>query len=235
MSDSKRAKQDSENPILDPPVWSNIYYRKTQLRKGIENVTQRYLAGQKNRTLVDYGCGTKPYEPIFSPYVSEYLGLDIEDSEHVDHVLSEDGTSSLSDNTADIVLSSQVLEHVPNPELYLNEVHRILKKGGLLFLSTHGHMIYHPVPEDYWRWTHEGLRKKLAGASLAVREMKGIIGVTAAGGQFILDGVRPVLPKGLYAPFNFCMQGVIRFLDHDIFNPNRDRDASIFLIVAQKK
>jgi SAM-dependent methyltransferase len=212
MSDSKREKQDLENPILNPPVWSNIYYRKIQLRNGIENVVQRYLTGRKKQTLVDYGCGTKPYEPIFSPYVSEYLGLDIEDSEHVDHVLSEDGTSSLPDNTADVVLSSQVLEHVPNPELYLNEVHRILKKDGLLILSTHGHMIYYPVPKDYWRWTHEGLRKTLAGANLAVKEMKGIIGVTAAGGgNLFLMGFDPCFQRDFMLPSTSVCKGSFAF------------------------
>jgi SAM-dependent methyltransferase len=226
---------DPENPVLYPPVWSNIYYRKTQLRKEIEEVAEKYLSYGGKQILVDYGCGTKPYEPILSPYVSEYIGLDITEAENVDRVLAEDGTSSLPDSTADVVLSSQVLEHVPDPVRYLNEAHRLLEKDGLLLLSTHGHMIYHPVPEDYWRWTHRGLRKMLKQTNFTIEELRGIIGKAATGGQFLLDGVRPALPEACQGAFNLLMQGIISFLDHDVFNPNLDKDASIFLVVARKR
>lgn len=186
-------------------------------------------------TLIDYGCGSKPYAPILSPYVSKYVGLDIEDGENVDHVLGVDGTCDLPEGTADVVLSTQVLEHVPAPDVYLREARRLLKKNGLLLLSTHGHMTYHPVPKDYWRWTHEGLQKIFGQAGFKIEEMRGIIGRSATGGQYLLDGVRPVLPDLLHGPFNFLMQGLISFLDRDIFSPNRAQDASIFLTVARRQ
>ena len=132
------------------------------------------------------------------------------------------------------MLSSQVLEHVPNPRLYLEEACRLLKEEGLLFLSTHGHMIYHPVPEDYWHWTHQGLRKTLRETGFEAKEVRGIMGRAATGGQFLLDGIRPTLPNVLHGPLNLVMQGAISVLDWDVFNPNRDRGASIFLVVAQK-
>ena len=31
--------------------------------------------------------------------------------------------------------------------------------GGRVLASTHGVQVYHPSPVDYWRWTHEGLRR----------------------------------------------------------------------------
>ena len=96
-------------------------------------------------------------------------------------------------------------------------------------------MIYHPVPEDYWRWTHRGLRKMLKQTNFTIEELRGIIGKAATGGQFLLDGVRPVLPEACQGAFNLLMQGIISFLDHDVFNPNLDKDASIFLVVARKR
>ena len=35
----------------------------------------------------------------------------------------------------------------------------MLRPGGLALFSTHGVIRYHPIPVDYWRWTHTGLEK----------------------------------------------------------------------------
>jgi hypothetical protein len=34
---------------------------------------------------------------------------------------------------------------------------RVTAPGGRVLASTHGVQVYHPAPEDYWRWTHTGL------------------------------------------------------------------------------
>jgi len=63
-----------------------------------------------------------------------------------------------SDNMFDYVLSDQVLEHVEKPWIAIDEVHRVLKVGGLAIFTTcliHG---IHGVPNDYWRFTPNGLR-----------------------------------------------------------------------------
>jgi SAM-dependent methyltransferase len=218
---------------LGYPMWSNIYYRKKRLRKNLNKIAKNELS--RRETLIDYGCGKKPYKEIFTPYVDEYIGVDVEDGENVDLVISDDGKTSLEGGVADIVLSTQVLEHVPDPKQYLSEARRLLKGNGILILSTHGHFFYHPVPEDYWRWTHEGLRKEVGRAGFRIETLRGVVGKAATGAQFILDSVRPTLPGLLNAPFNFIMQWVIRFFDSKIFNQNRDKDASIFLVVARKK
>jgi hypothetical protein len=110
-------KGDPTNPILAPPVWSNIFYRKTQLREQLAAAVRRHLSPEETSVLVDYGCGTKPYAPLFAGYVGRYVGLDIDAAPTVDHVLRDDGRSDLPDAVADVVLSSQVLEHVPDPPL----------------------------------------------------------------------------------------------------------------------
>jgi SAM-dependent methyltransferase len=57
-----------------------------------------------------------------------------------------------------VVLCVQVLEHVRHPARLVAEIGRVLRPGGTVVLTTHGTFFYHPVPEDLWRWTHEGLR-----------------------------------------------------------------------------
>lgn len=43
---------------------------------------------------------------------------------------------SLKDNTYDFVVSFQVIEHIENDELFLREIHRVLKPGGTALLTT---------------------------------------------------------------------------------------------------
>ena len=59
----------------------------------------------------------------------------------------------------DVVLCTQVLEHCDDPAQAVRELRRVTAPGGRVLASTHGVQVYHPSPEDYWRWTHAGLRR----------------------------------------------------------------------------
>lgn len=62
------------------------------------------------------------------------------------------------DNTFDYVVSDQVLEHVKKPWIAVDEVHRVLKPNGLVVLTTCLMNYVHGVPDDYFRFTPDGLR-----------------------------------------------------------------------------
>ncbi len=80
------------------------------------------------------------------------------------------------------MLSTQVLEHVTDPRLYLAECHRVLRPGGPLLLSTHGIMVYHPDPVDYWRWTGAGLQRAVTAGRVRGRALRGDHGARRAPG-----------------------------------------------------
>ncbi len=58
----------------------------------------------------------------------------------------------------DYVMADQVLEHVRKPWVAVKEVHRILKKNGLIIFTTCLLQHIHGVPDDYWRFTKDGLK-----------------------------------------------------------------------------
>ena len=107
-------------------------------------------------SMLDVGCGDKPYYPLFAA-ASEYIGADVVDGPKVDVVCPLEALA-FPDARFDTVLCSQVLEHVRAPVVALREIARVLRPSGVLLASTHGTYPYHPHPTDYWRWTQDGLR-----------------------------------------------------------------------------
>ncbi len=65
----------------------------------------------------------------------------------------------MPDASFDLVLCTQVLEHCDDPAQAVRELRRVTAPGGRVLASTHGVQVYHPSPQDYWRWTHAGLAR----------------------------------------------------------------------------
>jgi SAM-dependent methyltransferase len=62
-------------------------------------------------------------------------------------------------NTFDVVISDQVLEHIEGlPEVAINEMFRVLKPNGLSLHTTCFINPVHAHPGDFWRFTPEGLK-----------------------------------------------------------------------------
>ena len=104
------------------------------------------------------GCGPKPYYPFFAERASEYVGVDVVAHAAADLVGPVEALP-VDDASFDLVLCTQVLEHCDDPGARVAELRRVTAPGGRVLASTHGVQVYHPSPQDYWRWTHVGLRR----------------------------------------------------------------------------
>ena len=135
-----------------------------------------------------------------------------------------------------MVISAQVLEHVPDPAAYLAETKRLLRPGGWLILSTHGIWIYHPCPLDLWRWTGAGLQRVLQVAGYGIEQFEGIVGLMPAGLHLIQDHVykRFALRKRWFGKvFVWLMQSLIAATDRLHGADGRARDAMIYIALAR--
>jgi len=223
-----------DNDRLSPNVFHTRYVHLTKLRDATIKTINELTAGNNNLLLVDFGCGDMPYRSVIEPKVGKYLGVDLEMNAKAEHHIGFDSKTTLPDNYADIVLSNQVLEHVDTPSGYLQEAYRILKPGGTIILTTHGYWFYHPTPNDYWRWTSAGLRKIVEAEGFEINSFHGIMGLAASGLQLLQDAIGIKLPKFLLPPFAFVMQGMIALFDKLNSQSQRDRDASLYIVIAQK-
>ncbi len=121
----------------------------------IDQFLRRYAAECRGRFLE---FGDPRYRPTFAPaMVTQYDVLNIVPGPNVTIVGDIQSCSQIPDNTYDVIVCTQVLEHVPNPFLASSELIRILKPGGRLLLTVPAAYPYHAVPRDYWRFTRDSL------------------------------------------------------------------------------
>ncbi len=218
---------------LNPPRTSTRYYSLSRLRDALVRAADVWTPAPP-ATLVDLGCGGMPYRPIFAPRVARYIGVDLPGNPLADLYMPPDGRVPLADGSADMVLSSQVLEHVDSPAAYLAECRRILRPGGVLLLSTHGYWLYHPTPNDYWRWTGSGLARQISLAGLEVQHLEGMMGLGAAAIQLLQDALLAPIPPRLHAPFGLALQPLVALADCCYSPAARARDACTYLAVARR-
>lgn len=219
---------------LRPKRSSRLYWHLTCLRQVFEECVNEHIRDRGARLLVDFGCGNIPYRPLIEPHVERYVACDLPGNELADVSIRQDGTLPFDAGEADLVFSSQVLEHVDSPAAYLAEAHRVLNDDGRLILSTHGVWRYHPDPQDYWRWTSAGLRKTLAGAGFEVLVFRGIMGPAATALQLWQDAVADSVPRLLRKQFMRYMQWRVECADRKCPAQRRDRDAGVYVTVARK-
>lgn len=149
---------------LEPRRRDLDYLVLTDLRRLITR-----LAPQARGRLFDYGSGAAPYRRFFK-HCSEYVAADVTPGPAIDRLLSPDGSTGEPSSAYDVILSTQVLEHVKDPGAYLDECYRILRPGGRLILSTHGMIEEHGCPYDFHRWTSRGLEELVAAHGFTLVE-----------------------------------------------------------------
>lgn len=151
------ARQFHLRARVRPDPADRDYLHLHDLLKSLEAVK-----GRQGLRVLDLGCGDSPYRELFPD--GEYRRADIDGE--VDYLLAD--PDAIPSGYFDLVLSTQVLEHVREPLEYLQLARRVLKPGGRLVLTTHGFFEEHACPEDYYRWTAAGLRKLITDAGFQV-------------------------------------------------------------------
>jgi len=149
------------------PAWQGMFLNPAWLiRKTLARAIRREAAFCKG-TVLDFGCGARPYESLFN--VDRYIGLDIESSGHPPEgkcpdIYYDGKHIPLDDESINHVFSAEVFEHVFNvPELFI-EIHRVLRPGGTLIMTCPFVWPLHEEPYDFARYTPYALKSLLSDA-----------------------------------------------------------------------
>lgn len=99
-----------------------------------------------------------------------YVGCDMREGPGVDRIENVEALG-LPDGTVGTMIMADTLEHVENPHRALDEVHRVIRNGGMVIMTSVQNFPIHDYPRDFWRFTPEAfsflLRKfsaRLVGA-----------------------------------------------------------------------
>jgi SAM-dependent methyltransferase len=163
-------KQQSFQPDFLSLFINSLYLIRKPLYKHI-----RTFAPTLKGKLLDFGCGRKPYENLFT--VNEYIGVDMEKTGH-DHTNSKvdvfyDGKRLPFDNNSfDALFCSEVIEHIFNPDEILPELNRVMKPGARALITVPFCWNEHEVPYDYARYTSFGITHLLNKHGFRVLELK---------------------------------------------------------------
>lgn len=153
-----RAAEPSRVELARAPRRSSITWAvRAPLAAWLQSEAERAAHDLGRYRVLDVGCGFRPYEPYFAPHASEYVGVDV-DNPAADLQGAVEALP-VPDRSFDVVLCTQVLEHASDPAAAVRELARVVSPGGRVLASTHGTAVYHPAPNDYWRWTHTGLER----------------------------------------------------------------------------
>lgn len=151
-------------------IFSSNYLSRKPVEQSVVEFAKRFIKGD---TVLDIGCGDKPYQKYFS---CTYLGLD-NFPEAKAEIRRDAWDTGLADNSVDGIVLNQSLEHIFDVNATIAEIERILKHGGVVLVTAPQTMRNHTAPVasknvphhnfdinqhpywnvDYWRFTKFGL------------------------------------------------------------------------------
>ena len=166
--------------------------------------------------------------------------LDIFSGDHIYYVANCESIPE-SNDFFKLIITQEVLEHVRNPFKAICEIYRVIKPGGIFYCQLPFIIGYHPGPNDFWRFTKEGIIELVQNAGFKVEKI-GITVGCASGFYRIAVEFFSVL---LSTPFSFLYYPLkaffsiilfpIKYLDYILqFSNQRDRIPGGYYIIATK-
>jgi SAM-dependent methyltransferase len=182
--------------LLNLKILINFYFhpsfiQNNSIKNSIKSVINTNYEDLRNSKLLDIGCGSMPYKPLFEKLNIRYDGIDFRqysinnsflrykpDYYFPKEYINNYRLPRFSKQSYDIVTAFEVIEHHASPEVLFSEVNRILKANGLFIISFPFLWELHEEPNDYQRLTHYKIQR------LCKQNNMEILWLTKRGGTF---------------------------------------------------
>lgn len=135
-------------------IYHNIFSSPSISRLTLDKILIPELRKLNPEITIDIGAKHSPYRKYIK--TEYYFNTDIEFNENLSFV-SSITSLPLRKESVDFILCTEVLEHINQPQLAVDNIFEALNEGGTCILTTRFMFPYHGDPEDYFRYTHRGL------------------------------------------------------------------------------
>lgn len=125
----------------------------------MQRLTEKYIKNPKNVLDVGSYDVNGCYKPIFNK--TKYIGLDTNPGPNVDYVPEKPYNWKFDDDSFDLVISGQCLEHVYAPWLLMKEIERVCNQWVIIVAPWKWRI--HRYPIDCWRILPDGMKYLLDG------------------------------------------------------------------------
>jgi SAM-dependent methyltransferase len=122
--------------------------------------------------LLDVGCGMRPYESLFRQYHVRTVGLDVTKDGSVADVVADAKRLPFDQDAFELVLCSEVIEHLDDYDGVIEEIARVLQPGGILIITWPFIYSLHDIPADYNRFTEFGMERNLKRHGLEIVKLR---------------------------------------------------------------
>jgi SAM-dependent methyltransferase len=175
-------------------IFSSYLY----LAHRLDRLMARRFCPRLDGIVLDVGCGRRPFQGLLPPG-ARYIGMDYNADVEPD-VVGSVLALPFRDGAVDGVMCNEVLEHVAEPSRALDEICRVLRPGGLAYITVPQAWGLHYEPHDYFRFTPYGLRYLLEKSHFELvetRRMGGLFTYFAVRviDMIVLDGLFPLMRK----------------------------------------
>lgn len=203
----------------------------------------RRVRGHAHGELLDVGCGSKPFAPVFAGQVTRYRGTDLAASRYLGDArpdaFARAEAQPFRAASFDTVLGLSMLTYLPEPGAMIREAHRLLRPGGVLILEFTQMVPLHDEPHDYFRFTRFGAAHLLREAGFEPLEFVPVGGLMARVGLSLIAALNRInrgptrvlteIPvRLLYTVFQLGFE----LLDRVFFDP---REVLAHVVVARRR
>ncbi len=237
-------RQPRVRPIRMWSVWQFNWLAYHKIVRALERALP-FARG----ALLDVGCGTKRFAPVFGGRIARYWGVDLPDSPFIGDgrggpgagpdVFGRGEALPFRDACFDTVLGVSMLTYLPEPGRFLEEAHRVLRPGGILALEFTQMAPLHDEPHDFFRFTRYGAAWLLERAGFEPLEFIPIGGLLARVGlsaiavlNRINRGPIRILTELPVRALYVALQVLFELLDRLFFDP---RETLAHLAVARRR
>jgi len=199
----------------------------------------------KNDIVLDLGAGECRYKFFFEH--SNYISLDFGKGDQTWNYTKLDimgditNPKFIKDNSVDLCLNTSTLEHLPEPFQFFDEIARILKPGGRLYLYVPFLIAEHQEPYDYFRYTRYGLEHISRKSGLKILKITPSNKPLQTAIRLLTGGIRLAKPqnygvkvilKAFRLIFEWFVTPIFDYLDRFSMN---DSSPLCWILIAEKE